>query len=1568
MTFIKYNNPNLLNFNNANNTNNINNLNFVSKSAEANADEARCTFDIESVKERLKQGDKSALEKLTANSIEYEYNETGNGFELKYTISGTKYTYCYNSSRETQVGKGSWNTQTIEDAGIDLDKYGKYFIQVYYNYFRFNTDIIKQDFQGKNIQTPTDLKAAIDELESKEETTIVGVGSWSTEQIELSGIDLNKYGKYFIGVYTNIYRFNEEAIKQDFQGKNIQTPADLKAAIDGLQNSADNAAVSTRTQNFSDGSYSIYEIDVNGRDLKRTDYNADGSLQGILEFTYNDNGTVIQTSKNAAGTVTQITNIDANGNVTHNSWFNEDGSLREIADYQRDENGVETTITRGADGTIRNKDVYDWTNNKRILSETYDKNGNLYAYDKYEYDVYGALTTTTYNSDNKMIVKSIHDPDGSLSSVSEYNDNEQITTNRQFKNGKVSIYAETSYKENGRVNGHVMTWYNDDGTVSSKRIYEFGSNGQILNGNLVGVTASHQYWYDSDGNITKEEHDEVKTDLQNFEERVNSDEFDKDFDVEEVWNYIDEYVKLLSEDLKSKDIYSEEFIEKLVDFIQDSINSDVYHSILDKYGDPGYGGINVKHFEGSINLKNILNNLINTCKELTEQSSTDCNSETFHYSNNDTTGQFLWSLIQNIYNNNRENINIPDVLKFTDILTQYIAQEFGMIDDLQRYGSINFANLVNYDTNGDGNWLNEFYDIVTKFVHLNDNMDLNSVTTVSVETLFNDKDELLIPELIEKLENTYLLGDAGLNKFGVMINNILNKFNINDDYDTEDLIKSIVILMNKAAGVENSYPVIISRDTIEQLNEKGMFDELDKIINSDELRDLYYFGVDGYIDDFGQGATGDCWLLAGVISLNSTDTGRQIIHNSITTDKNGNITVSFKGIGLSYTITSEEMVEAKNAYAYSHGDNDVQALELATEKLFRQIANNEIELPYGNYISGQKEDDNNGGLIWGNQTNHLMYYLTGNIPISSTWVYDSNEILEFLQNSYHDFQENNVCCYFYLNGGTYEATTTNNESCFRVSIPSCHAFAITNMTNNTVTIVNPWYSDKEYELFWDEFIKLNPNFVGSTSTKLHEHEYKSSWNNTVDFDSTFTINGKGYSLNDILSSDEPIFYETNDINNYKNCRNIKNILLNIAISALSDIKPEIVDNLVESLAPYYYKLLDTLDDDKTLHVCFMDGTVPVNSSIANENGVYQTETGGVVDIRNIVQKMLETLELATRDPMTLEEYENKLQGDEFDKEVSKEELNSYLNEYRELLINDMKSNYDYDGEYIRLLDDFIRGKISNVGYNSNIDEKFNLKEMLNFIKDIFSELQNSISKECQSADLGYYFASNLNEFSENIVYDAYSKNKDYIDALDVYQFQEQLIKYIAEKNGKAEELEKNGSIDLSELIHDSNGDGNWLDDFFSFVNEFSHKDDKKVYGNTLDYDAEFEYNGKKYTFHEILSSNEQVILNIDNEQYTYGYIYQLLQRLVNAMSDVQPKLRSSIIQIVNEYYYTFASLCFYEDAYNNGTDVPIYNALIENVEYVHFDSTVAENYGIIKAGEGVQIDIRILIQKLLEYV
>ena len=84
----------------------------------------------------------------------------------------------------------------------------------------------------------------------------------------------------------------------------------------------------------------------------------------------------------------------------------------------------------------------------------------------------------------------------------------------------------------------------------------------------------------------------------------------------------------------------------------------------------------------------------------------------------------------------------------------------------------------------------------------------------------------------------------------------------------------------------------------------------------------------GKIDnDFQQGNTGDCWLLAALAAKASTPEGLSDINGSLEIDENGNIKVYIEKN--CYTFTKEEL-EAHPELA--SGDLDVRAIELAMNK------------------------------------------------------------------------------------------------------------------------------------------------------------------------------------------------------------------------------------------------------------------------------------------------------------------------------------------------------------------------------------------------------------------------------------------------------------------------------------------------------------------------------------------------------------------------------------------------------------------------------------------------------------
>ena len=74
-----------------------------------------------------------------------------------------------------------------------------------------------------------------------------------------------------------------------------------------------------------------------------------------------------------------------------------------------------------------------------------------------------------------------------------------------------------------------------------------------------------------------------------------------------------------------------------------------------------------------------------------------------------------------------------------------------------------------------------------------------------------------------------------------------------------------------------------------------------------------------------------------------------------------------------------------------------------------------------------------------------------------------------------DVMWGNAVLSFSLDANEHEATTTSGSTFkFGGDRGYGHAFAISRVTNETVTIVNPWNSDQEITFTWDEFLKLSP--------------------------------------------------------------------------------------------------------------------------------------------------------------------------------------------------------------------------------------------------------------------------------------------------------------------------------------------------------------------------------------------------------------------------------------------------------------------------------------------------------------
>lgn len=248
-------------------------------------------------------------------------------------------------------------------------------------------------------------------------------------------------------------------------------------------------------------------------------------------------------------------------------------------------------------------------------------------------------------------------------------------------------------------------------------------------------------------------------------------------------------------------------------------------------------------------------------------------------------------------------------------------------------------------------------------------------------------------------------------------------------------------------------------------------------------------GINSEIDEkVSQGGTGDCWILTGVLALNSSEIGKQIIKESIQVNNDGSVTVHFKGLGVSYTISADEIkkhdTDSIKNDAYSNGDNDMLVLELATKKLMADIASGKVKLnvPADSVEAIYNED----GGIEGGFAQNMIYYLSGE---QSDFAYaygkeqkglPADEVINFLKNAY---KNGNSVLTFGVYGSGHSATEIDGTP-YKLNISGGHALAITNLTATTVTFVNPWDSTKEYTMTYEEFAKLGIGMI--TATDLSE--------------------------------------------------------------------------------------------------------------------------------------------------------------------------------------------------------------------------------------------------------------------------------------------------------------------------------------------------------------------------------------------------------------------------------------------------------------------------------------------------
>lgn len=213
----------------------------------------------------------------------------------------------------------------------------------------------------------------------------------------------------------------------------------------------------------------------------------------------------------------------------------------------------------------------------------------------------------------------------------------------------------------------------------------------------------------------------------------------------------------------------------------------------------------------------------------------------------------------------------------------------------------------------------------------------------------------------------------------------------------------------------------------------------------------------GKIDeDFEQGNTGDCWLLASIKAIASRPKGLQILNDSVKVNNDGSVTVTLKGVNKTYTISKEEL---ESNIQLSTGDGDIRALEIAVNKYFEEergvrdrldINGNNMFVAY-DILTGQGDFD------------HFFPHGSSGDRLINPDYYDH----EFTDDEINQFNDKNKIFTVSARGNKDRIVLDSSSS--EQVLTTNHAYAVIRSDSEYVYLVNPWNSGSELKVTREQF-------------------------------------------------------------------------------------------------------------------------------------------------------------------------------------------------------------------------------------------------------------------------------------------------------------------------------------------------------------------------------------------------------------------------------------------------------------------------------------------------------------------
>lgn len=371
------------------------------------------------------------------------------------------------------------------------------------------------------------------------------------------------------------------------------------------------------------------------------------------------------------------------------------------------------------------------------------------------------------------------------------------------------------------------------------------------------------------------------------------------------------------------------------------------------------------------------------------------------------------------------------------------------------------------------------YVVNNKIKPLNTDDLTDANTTTFINSLFGTKTSISAAQIYNS-ENAYLISNnRGVRGIIQALVDVSEQYNVHNAEDYKEFLNVFIKMIYEKCGEEvqfdSSGNPILTKDILSKYFEQGnTLQDLKNFAESKELRNRYYMeyilengGINDTIEDFGQGRSGDCWLLSCLAALNASETGRNIIANAITDNGDGTYTVTFHGgweqrtsssgtkywarcaVENSFTISIDEVMDRMGTGNYAFGDPTVVLLEIATSKLREKY-----EQLWGN--GGDK-------WIYSGTQEEMLHYLIGPVQNTDIYVQQISSRPEYAQQQ-ADKIKNWVL--EQLANGNIEPGGVGNYM-LTMSYGN-HAYAVTGVTDKGIYYVDPYHPSVKKFITWAE--------------------------------------------------------------------------------------------------------------------------------------------------------------------------------------------------------------------------------------------------------------------------------------------------------------------------------------------------------------------------------------------------------------------------------------------------------------------------------------------------------------------